>query len=243
MSSVQSSKRQVRILKYTHERRLHHRALSLQKILVTTPEASRPAQDIREEAGERIRGPTPGRAASPQTGGARRSLAPAKYCSADFLKPAYWRLRDALDVPKDRFASFPHMSRDRDPTLLVGWAGWDTLELCQTVELCQAVAACYTRSHRTGRLEHHPSAPLLAVLQENLPWLKQWHNEVDPEYDQRLGDFFETFLHSQLSNLGLTEADLRAWAPPGIVCRGKTKRETGNADRSAIPDSPLPSVG
>ena len=37
----------------------------------------------------------------------------------------------------------------------------------------------------------------------------QWHNEIDPEYDQRLGDFFETFLHTRLSELGLTEDDLR----------------------------------
>ena len=55
-----------------------------------------------------------------------------------------------------------------------------------------------------------PSAyPLIAVPRENLPWLKQWHNEIDPEYNQRLGDFFEIFLHFQLSALGLTEDDLR----------------------------------
>ena len=46
---------------------------------------------------------------------------PPKYRSADFLKPAWWRLRGALDVPKERFVSFPQMSRDTDPTLLVGW--------------------------------------------------------------------------------------------------------------------------
>ena len=50
--------------------------------------------------------------------------------------------------------------------------------------------------------------PLLAVLQENLPWLKQWHSEVDPEYNQRFGNFFEACLYSQLSTLGLTEAVL-----------------------------------
>ena len=129
------------------------------------------------------------------------------------------------------------MSRDRDPTLLVGWAGWDPLELCQ------AVAACYTEVTEQDGWNTTRVTPLLAVMQENLPWFKQWHNEVDPEYDQRLGDFFEAFLNSQLSNLGLTEADLRAWAPPGIACRGRTKRETGNVDRSAIPYSPLPSIG
>ena len=133
---------------------------------------------------------------------------PPKYRSADFLKPTYWRLRRALDVPKERFVSFPQMSRDSDPSLLVGWAGWDALELCQAV-----AAYCAEVIEQEG----WPPArmiPLLAVLQENLPWLKQWHNEVDPDYNQRLGDFFQTYLHSQLSNLGLTETDLRAWSPP-----------------------------
>ena len=133
---------------------------------------------------------------------------PPKYRSADFLKPTYWRLRGALDVSKERFVSFPQMSRDNDPTLLVGWAGWNALELCQAV-----AAYCAEVTEQEG----WPPArmiPLLAVLQENLLWLKQWHNDVDPDYNQRLGDFFETYLHSQLSNLGLTETDLRAWSPP-----------------------------
>ena len=132
---------------------------------------------------------------------------PPKYRSADFLKPAWWRLRGALDVPKERFVSFPQMSRDTDPTLLVAWAGWNALELCQ------AVAAYSAEVTEQDGWPPERLTPLLAVLQENLPWLKQWHNEIDPEYNQRLGDFFEIFLHSQLSELGLTEDDLRSWTP------------------------------
>ena len=33
---------------------------------------------------------------------------PPKYTSADFLKSDYWRLRGKLDVPKERWVSFPH---------------------------------------------------------------------------------------------------------------------------------------
>ena len=36
--------------------------------------------------------------------------------------------------------------------------------------------------------------PLLACLLELLPWLKQWHNEVDPEFGERMGDYFEGFV-------------------------------------------------
>ena len=162
---------------------------------------------------------------------------PPKYSPADFLKPTYWRLRGALDVPKERFVSFPTMSRDNDPALLVGWAGWNALELCQAV-----ATYCAEVIEQDG----WPPArltPLLSILQENLPWLKQWHNEVDPEYNQRLGDFFETYLHSQLSILGLTEDDLRAWIPPAIDRRRRTRRRTGNADGPAVPGPRLPSTG
>ena len=164
-------------------------------------------------------------------------IPPPKYRSADFLKPSYWRLRGALDVPKERFGSFPTMSRDNDPTLLVGWAGWNSLELCQ------AVATYYAEVIEQDGWPPERLTPLLAVLQENLPWLKQWHNEVDSEYNQRLGDFFETYLHSQLSNLGLTEDDLRAWTPPGIDRRRRTRRRTGNADGPAVPGPRPPSTG
>ena len=162
---------------------------------------------------------------------------PPKYRAADFLKATYWRLRGGLDVPKERFVSFPQMSRDNDPTLLVGWAGWNVLELCQ------AVAAYASEVIEQDGWPPERLTPLLAVLQENLPWLKQWHNEVDPEYNQRLGDFFETYLQSQLSIHGLTEDDLRAWTPPGIERRRRTTRRTGNADGPAVPDRSAQSTG
>ena len=141
---------------------------------------------------------------------------PPKYRSADFRKPGYWRLRGALDVPKERFVSLPQMSRDTDPTLLVAWAGWNPLELCR------AVAAYSTEVTEQDGWPPERLAPLLAVIQENLPWLKQWHNEIDPEYDQRLGDFFESFLHARLSELGLTEDNLRSWSSIAIEPKTRT---------------------
>ena len=142
---------------------------------------------------------------------------PPKYRSADFLKPTYWRLRGALDVPKERFVSLPQMSRDHDPTLLFGWAGWNALELCQ------AVAAYYAEVIEQDGWSATRLTPLLAILQENLPWLKQWHNDVDPDYNVRLGDFFETYLHSQLSNHGRTAEDLRNWTLSRPQQAGRSK--------------------
>ncbi len=50
---------------------------------------------------------------------------PPKYTSADFHKSSYWSHRGKLDVPKERFISYPGAGRATDPTPLLGWAGWN----------------------------------------------------------------------------------------------------------------------
>jgi hypothetical protein len=51
---------------------------------------------------------------------------PPKYAGADFQKQSYWRHRGKLDVPKERFISYPGASPDSDTgSLLIGSAGWD----------------------------------------------------------------------------------------------------------------------
>ena len=133
---------------------------------------------------------------------------PPKYRAADFLKAGYWRLRGALDVPKERFFSLPGVSGDDDPTLLVGCAGWDHLTLCH------ALAAYYNEADERDGWNAARAAPLLAAIREHVPWLKQWHNDLDEEYQQRLGDVYDSFVRSQLARFGLTEHDLQRWARP-----------------------------
>jgi hypothetical protein len=43
----------------------------------------------------------------------------------------------------------------------------------------------------------------LAGLLDLLPWLKQWHNEIDPDYGMGLGDYFAGFLDEECRALGL----------------------------------------
>jgi hypothetical protein len=136
--------------------------------------------------------------------------APPKYTSADFQTSTCWRLRGALDVPKERFISFPFCSRDADPSLLIGWAGWDHLQRAK------ALAAWYTEVVEQEGWSVERLKPLLAGLAELIPWLKQWHNDLDPEFHERMGDFFETFLQGQLQLYGLIRDDLRGWAPPAL---------------------------
>jgi hypothetical protein len=61
----------------------------------------------REDAGEKVTSPVP-----------------PKYTSADYLRPEYWSLRGALDVPKERFISFTEVPGRDGAELLYGWAGW-----------------------------------------------------------------------------------------------------------------------
>ena len=138
---------------------------------------------------------------------------PPKYRAGDFLKAGYWRLRGALDVPKERFFSLPGVSGDDDPTLLVGCAGWDHLTLCQ------ALAAYYNEADERDGWNAARAAPLLAAIREHVPWLKQWHNDLDEEYQERLGDVYDSFVRSQLARFRLTEHDLRQQAPNGSAAR------------------------
>jgi hypothetical protein len=112
--------------------------------------------------------------------------------------------------PKERFISYPFCSREADPSLLIGWAGWDHLQQAR------ALAAWYTDVVEREGWSIERLKPLLAGLAELIPWLKQWQNDLDPEYHERMGDFFETFLQGQLQTYGLTHDDLRHWTPPAV---------------------------
>ncbi len=109
---------------------------------------------------------------------------PPKYTSADFLKSDFWRLRGKLDVPKERWVSFPHCEGP-DGSLTIAWAGYDHLQLAR------AISAYYVEvQERLGGRDDPRLVPLLAGLLELLPWLKQWHNAVDPEFGVPMGDYY-----------------------------------------------------
>ena len=115
---------------------------------------------------------------------------PPKYKSSDFAKPTYWKLRGKLDVPKERFILYPNTRIGEDSSPVIGWAGWNHLEQAQVL------AAHYTK-RQSEAAEPNELRPLLAGLAELVPWLKQWHNDLDETYGQRLGDFFDSFIAGQ----------------------------------------------
>jgi hypothetical protein len=141
---------------------------------------------------------------------------PPKYRSSDFRRTSFWKLRGKLDVPKERFISYPGAERENDPSPVFGWAGWDH------VERARALAGWYTDQRDAG-IGADRLTPYLAGLWELIPWLRQWHNEPDPTYGERMGDFFASFVTEQAGRLGKTTDDLVAWRPPASA--GRKRRQ------------------
>ncbi len=133
---------------------------------------------------------------------------PPKYASTDFRKTSYWRQRGKLDVPKERFISYPGASPDSDDALLLGWAGWDHREQAH------ALTALIEERSTTDGWEADRLTPLLAGLVEVMPWVRQWHTDVDPRFGQSPADAYDAYLTAQREKHSLTEESLRTWTPP-----------------------------
>ena len=136
---------------------------------------------------------------------------PPKYKSADMANATVWRLRGKLDVFKERFVSFPHVQRDSDPTLVVTWAGFNHLQQMQ------ALAAYYMDAKEQEGWPADRRVPLLAGMLELLPWVQQWHNDVDPAFNQRMGNYFQEFINDEAREIGRTLVQIISWQPPTPV--------------------------
>jgi len=143
---------------------------------------------------------------------------PPKYTSADFRKASWWQARGKLDVPKERFVLYPGAGRETDPTLVLGWAGWDHAQ--QFLALATLIAERETEGWEDERL-----VPLVAGLAELMPWVRQWHDEVDPTYGVNMADFCEEQLRDRAAQVGKTVDQLRAWRPAAPT-RGRRPRAT-----------------
>ena len=144
---------------------------------------------------------------------------PPKYAGKDFASSTYWRLRGKLDVPKERWVSFPHCE-GADGTLMIAWAGYDHLQLAR------AISAHYVDvQDRLGGRDDPRLLPLLGCLIELLPWLKQWHNDVNPEFGMPMGDYFGNFVQDEARQMSQTLDKIRAWQAPKKTRRSKRRKQ------------------
>ena len=143
---------------------------------------------------------------------------PPKYKRTDFRSGDFWRLRGGLDVPKERFVSYPGAERDSDGSLVVAWAGYDPLQQAT------ALASHYYDMKENEGWGTERLIPLLAGVWELVPWLVQWHNEYNPDFGVGLGDYYRSFVEDEARALGLTADDLRAWTPPAKPAARRGRR-------------------
>jgi hypothetical protein len=145
---------------------------------------------------------------------------PPKYQSKDFLKADFWRLRGGLDVPKERWVSYPGCERGADGSLPIAWAGWSYLQQAM------ALASYLIDMKEREGWSRERLQPLLAGLLDLVPWLKQWHNEMNPEFGARMGDYYESFVSDEARALQFTLDDLRSWKPAAQPARRGRRRTT-----------------
>jgi hypothetical protein len=153
----------------------------------------------REDAGEKV----------------GRIPVPPKYTNADFRKPAWWQARGKLDVPKERFILYPDAGRTTDPTMLLGWAGWDHAQ--QALALATIVAEREAEGWDDERL-----IPLVAGMAELQPWVEQWHADIDPAYGISLAAFCREQLAERSRQVNQSIEELAAWRP--MITRGRRVR-------------------
>lgn len=154
---------------------------------------------------------------------------PPKYASSDFRHVDYWRLRGKLDVPKERFISYPHCERATDPSLVVFWAGYDHLQQAK------ALATYYQEMKDQEGWEPARLVPLLLGLDQLVPWLRQWHNDVDPETGLHLGDYFYDYLQGQARELGFSVEELQGWEPPKRAAKRRKKSTKRRSKKTPAP--------
>ncbi|MEU5024290.1 BREX-2 system adenine-specific DNA-methyltransferase PglX [Streptomyces milbemycinicus] len=148
-----------------------------------------------------------------ETGEALGIPVPPKFVSGDFQRTSYWSIRGKLDIPRERFISYPGAAAE-DDGLLLGWSGWNDTD---RVRVLFDLVAMY-------RQDPHPSlyqiTPLLAGIQEMLPWVRQWeaYPEPDPRADPAGG--FQREFDDLRTAFGLTSHDLTSWRPRKSDSRG-----------------------
>jgi hypothetical protein len=107
--------------------------------------------------------------------------------------------------------------------LAVTWAGFHHLDQA----LAQAKYLDERKEYDAGSKSW--TLPLIAGLDQLLPWLLQWHNEPDAAYEgHKMGDYFrDVVLPDALQSQGLTLEPCRSWRPAAKAKEVRQRNVTG----------------
>ncbi|WP_245226714.1 BREX-2 system adenine-specific DNA-methyltransferase PglX [Streptomyces smyrnaeus] len=141
-----------------------------------------------------------------RTGEALGIPVPPKFTMLDFRRSAYWSHRGSLDIPRERFLSYPEDATE-EGGLLLGWSGWNETDRVRV--LLDLISALDQRPNRTV----YQLTPLLAGLQELLPWVRQWEAHHDTGLHSSHAEEFQNRLDDLRTSYGLSRHDVAAWRP------------------------------
>ncbi|MEU4450202.1 BREX-2 system adenine-specific DNA-methyltransferase PglX [Nocardioides sp. NPDC023903] len=146
---------------------------------------------------------------------------PPKYGQVDFRKPAYWKARGKLDVPKERFILYPGLGRESDGSPVLGWAGWDHRD--QALALGRELPLQESLVSSTPEAAAEVLVPMVAGLVELEPWLWQWHAEEDPAFGASPAAVIGQVVDQYLAQLEKTRDQVTEWAPSATTRGRKAK--------------------
>ena len=118
-------------------------------------------------------------------------------------------------MPKERCFTVPDPQAPGD--WLYGWAGWNP------AQRVRALAGAWIDGEERSGADPAQLLPLLIALDEELPWVLQWHNAIDPDTDVRPGDYFRDWLAQQLNRHHWTRQTLAEWQAPAVPRRGRRR--------------------
>lgn len=96
----------------------------------------------------------------------------------------------------------PHDRDSGDAFLVIARSGW------HQAWRAGAATGRYQQATDTWGWEPERLAPLLAALKDLLPWPHQWHNDLDPEFGDRISTTFQQFHDTERHALRMTEEDV-----------------------------------
>jgi len=167
----------------------------------------------------------------PLPDGLERIPVPPKYAPADFQRTSYWQQRGKLDVPKERLVSIAGAKRDTDSTMVLAWAGFDH------AQLAQAVGTLIVEREQRDGWDADRVWPLVVALAEQLDWLDQWHDDIDPRWGASPAQLYRGVAEQKAFAGGRTLNDARAWRPDAPA-RGRRAQDRRAQSQASISEDP-----
>ncbi|MFF5451594.1 BREX-2 system adenine-specific DNA-methyltransferase PglX [Streptomyces sp. NPDC012950] len=151
-----------------------------------------------------------------ETGVALGIPVPPKFTAIDFRRASYWSLRGKLDLPRERFLCYPDGVPSDEGGSLIGWSGWSDADRVRVLlDLIDA-------SRRQPGPGSQRVMPLLAGIQERLPWVRQWEaQEQTPRHSSRSSAALQAEFDRLRAAYGVSVDDLASWRPRSTTTKSR----------------------